>query len=298
VSAASESPAQESRARLRRPDHWHLRHVDHAGWFTTGMTWDLPDGISARWSSRQARRRGRVELRDSSGAVTGTTTAHPVTARRLGRINLVAAISFMIGGSLFALGAFLAQNTGEAARTIDTVYLVGGFFFSLGGYTSVLQASNAPTEIDADGSLAPTRWRWWDNRPHNLGWLGATVLFVGTLLFAVSLVAAFAEDLTVRQSNTWIWVPDMLGCLCFLASGHLGFLEVCHGRLGVRIHEIGWWVVAVNQVGSVLFFLAGVAAYTLASDTALDLGLANWGTFWGAVCFVAGGLVQAFDKPE
>jgi hypothetical protein len=239
-----------------------------------------------------------MELRDASGAVTGTVRAEPATARRLVRINLVAAISFVLGGSLFALGALLAQTSDDAARAIDTVYLVGGFFFSLGGYASVLQAGNAPTEIDRHGSLTAARWQWWDLRPHNLGWLSAAVLFLGTLLFAVSLVAAFGQDLTVRQANTWIWIPDMLGCVCFLVSGHLALLEICHGRIGVRVHEIGWWIVFVNQVGSVLFFLAGLAAYTRpATSTALDLGLANWGTFLGAVCFVIGGVVQAFDKP-
>lgn len=293
------SDTAESRARLRRPRQWRLRGVDHAGWFTTGVTWDLPDGMSARWASRRARRRGLVELRDASGAVIGSFLAEPVTARRLARVNLVAAVSFVLGGSFFALGAFLAQTGNDAARNIDLVYLVGGFFFSLGGYASVLQAGNAPTEIDQDGSLTSARWRWWDLRPHNLGWLSAAVLFLGTLLFAVSLVAAFGENLTVRQENTWIWIPDMLGCVCFLLSGHLALLEVCQGRIGVRVHEIGWWIVFVNQVGSVLFFLAGLAAYTQpATSTALNLGVANWGTFLGAVCFVIGGVVQAFDKPE
>ena len=255
--------------------------------------------MSARWASRRARRRGLVELRDASGALIGSFLAEPATARRLGRINLVAAVSFVLGGSLFALGAFLAQVGNDASRNIDLVYLVGGVFFSLGGYASVLQASNAPTDIDPDGSLTAARWRWWESRPHNLGWLSAAVLFLGTLLFAVSLVAAFAQDLTVRQANTWIWVPDMLGCVCFLLSGHLALLEICQGRIGVRLHEIGWWIVAVNQVGSVLFFLAGLAAYTRpATSTALDLRLANGGTFLGALCFVIGGVVQVFDKPE
>jgi hypothetical protein len=227
-----------------------------------------------------------------------TATRSRGAPRRL-RINLVAAVSFFLGGSLFALGAFLAQTGDDAARNIDLVYLVGGVFFSTGGYASVLQAGNAPTDIDQDGSLSAERWKWWDPRPHNLGWLSAAVLFLGTLLFAVSLVAAFASDLTVRQANTWIWVPDMLGCVCFLLSGHLALLEICQGRIGVRASEIGWWIVFVNQVGSVLFFLAGLAAYTRPStSTALDLGVANWGTFLGAVCFVLGGVIQAFDRPE
>jgi hypothetical protein len=140
--------------------------------------------------------------------------------------------------------------------------------------------------------------RWWSYQPHRRDWLSAVVLLVGTLLFAVSLVAAFAEGLTPRQSNGWIWLPDILGCLCFLVSGHLGLLAVCDGRIGVRAHDLGWWVVAINQLGSILFFLAGIAAFTRPTTSrALDIGLVNWGTFAGAICFAVDGVVQAFDKP-
>ena len=94
---------------------------------------------------------------------------------------------------------------------MNVTYLVGGFFFSLGGWLSILAS--------AAGSRARS---------------SALVLFVGTLLFAVSLVAAFAAGFTPRQSNTWIWFPDMLGCVCFLVSGHLAMLDVGYGRVRIR----------------------------------------------------------------
>ena len=189
--------------------------------------------------------------------------------------NLVAAISFFLGGSLFAVGAFLAELGTTSLVTVNVTYLVGGFFFSLGGYVSIL--------------LAPG---------HARAWRSAVVLFAGTLLFAVSLVAAFAEGLTPRQSNGWIWLPDILGCVCFLVSGHLAMLDVGAGRVRIRPHLLGWWVVAVNQVGSVLFFLAGLAAFTRpATSREVDVALVNWGTFAGAVCFAIGGIIQAFDTP-
>ncbi len=57
-------------------------------------------------------------------------------------------------------------------------------------------------------------------------------------------------------------------------------------------------MVAVNQLGSVLFFLAGVAAFTRpATSSAINIGLVNWGTFAGALCFAVGGVIQAFDTP-
>jgi hypothetical protein len=239
-----------------------------------------------------------MEVRDPGGG-TSLVNAEPVTARHLDRINRVAATSFVIGGSLFSLGALFAQVGIGTARTVDVVYLVGGVFFSLGGYASVVQAVNMPTDVDEQGSLSSGRWRWWAFQPDHIGWLSAAVLFVGTLFFGVSLVAAFAENLTVRQSNGYIWLPDIVGCICFLVSGHLALLEVCHGRIGVLTRELGWWIVAVNQVGSVLFFLAGLAAFTRpATSDIISIGVVNWGTFLGAACFVAGGVLQAFERPS
>jgi hypothetical protein len=215
-------------------------------------------------------------------------------AARLTTINSVAAVAFTLGGSLFALGAVFAQLGQVALLTVNITYLVGGFFFSLGGYASVLLVVNGSAKDDATDEAV----RWWGYQPQRRDWLSAAVLFVGTLLFAVSLVAAFAEGLTPRQSDGWIWLPDILGCLCFLASGHLAMLEVGGGHVGVHVDAIGWWVVAVNQLGSVLFFLAGLAAFVRPATSAdLDAGLVNWGTFAGAVCFAIGGAVQLFDKP-
>lgn len=217
-------------------------------------------------------------------------------SQRLIRLNLVAAVAFTVGGSLFALGAFVAQNGVGTLTTVNVTYLVGGFFFSLGGYASVVLAVNLTT--DQSGGVRSAPMRWWGFLPHQRGWLSATVLFVGTLLFAVSLIAAFAQDLTPRQSNGWIWFPDIAGCVCFLVSGHLALLDVGDGHIGVRIGDVDWWVVAVNQFGSILFFLAGIAAFIRpATSTELDAALVNWGTFTGAVCFAIGGVIQTFAKP-
>jgi hypothetical protein len=215
---------------------------------------------------------------------------------RLVRINLIAAFAFIFGGSLFALGALFAQLGVGGLTTVDVTYLVGGVFFSLGGYTSILLVINAHREGGQQDTDEPMRW--WSYQPHRRGWLSAAVLFTGTLLFAVSLVAAFAQGLTPRQSNGWIWLPDILGCICFLLSGHLAMLDVGSGHIGVHVDNLTWWVVAINQIGSVLFFLAGLAAFTRpATSSAVDVGLVNWGTFAGAVCFAIGGITQVFDRP-
>jgi len=192
-----------------------------------------------------------------------------VPSRREIRDNALAGACFTLGGSLFSVGAVLAQ-TGADLTAVNVTYLVGGFFFSTGGWTSIL-ATDGPSRARSS----------------------ALVLFVGTLLFAVSLVAAFAEGLTPRQSDTWIWFPDILGCVCFLLSGHLAMLDVGHGRVRVLPSDRDWWIVAVNQLGSVLFFLAGLAAFVRpATSEAVNIGLVNWGTFSGAACFAIAGIIQ------
>ncbi|SKB10175.1 hypothetical protein [Aeromicrobium choanae] len=202
--------------------------------------------------------------------------ADVLSARRAVRLNLLSAGSFVCGGSLFAAGAALAQRDPDEPRVAAVTYLVGGFFFSLGGFLSVLLAGRARSRAR----------------------LSAVVLFVGTLFFAVSLVAAFASGLTPRQSNGWIWFPDIIGCVCFLASGHLALVDVGDGRWVVRPGVLTWWVAAVNQLGSAFFFLAGLAAFIRpATDQVVNAGLVNWGTFAGAVCFVGGAVLQAFDTP-
>ncbi|MEU0265702.1 hypothetical protein [Nocardioides sp. NPDC006303] len=219
---------------------------------------------------------------------------HQALTRRSTRLNLVAAVAFVLGGSLFALGAAFAQ-LGVALPTVNVTYLVGGCFFSLGGYVSILLADSADHSDNADTDERMPRPGL---RSRPLSWLSAFVLFAGTLFFAVSLIAAFAAGLTPRQSDGWIWLPDMTGCVCFLVSGHLAMLDVGAGHVRVLTHLVGWWVVAVNQLGSVLFFLAGIAAFTRpATSSAIDTGLVNWGTFAGAACFAVGGVIQAFDTP-
>jgi hypothetical protein len=209
-------------------------------------------------------------------------------ARRLVLLNRVASVAFVLGGSLFALGACFAGLGVGTLVTVNVTYLVGGFFFSLGGYTSVLLASN--------GVAGPMHW--WSRQPGRRDWLSSVVLFAGTLFFAVSLVAAFVQGLTPRQSDTWIWLPDIIGCVCFLVSGHLAMLSVGDGHVVLRPREVTWWVVVVNQVGSVLFFLAGLAAFTRpATSGAVNIAIVNWGTFTGAVCFAIGGVIQIFDQP-
>ena len=279
------------------PDEGEVQSVRGRGPFVSSVQWRQPDGGTATWDSREARKRGYIEVL-VDGVVQRIRT-RPATAIRLIRVNAVAGLSFAVGGALFTLGAMLAQWSTASATTIDLVFLCGGFFFSTGGYTSIVQEINSPRSVDADGSLAETRWRWWAYEPMRPGWVSAFVLFVGTLAFAISLVDVFLSSLSTKQQDHLIWAPEMIGCVLFLVSGHVAIEEICHGRFRLMPRLLGWWVVSVNQLGSILFFLSGLAAYVRpATDEVINSDLMNWGTGLGALCFSVAGVAQLFERPE
>ena len=213
------------------------------------------------------------------------------TARRLLRANWVAAAAFTVGGSLFALGAGVAQLGSGDATTAASIYFAGGLFFNTGGYASLLMAINVQSPEGA--------WRWWSYEPNRIDWLSAFVLFVGTLAFGISLLDSFLDGLTTQEENRLIWSPEVIGCVFFLISGHLAMRGIC-GRFRpcMRWRDLGWWIVAINQVGSILFMISALAAFVRPETSSeINVDVANWGTLTGALCFAIGGVMQVFDRP-
>jgi hypothetical protein len=229
----------------------------------------------------------------------------PSSPRRpsaLRRANAVAAAAFLVGGSLFAIGAALSQAHIGGPRLAAVVYMVGGVFFSTGGYASVLLAINAPHRRRG-GEWARAPWRWWGREPTNFDYLAAAVLFTGTLVFAVNLIDSLLGELTPTQVDRLVWNPDVIGCLLFLISGHLAMVDICgswwprsRGRT-LRGENLGWWIVFVNQVGSVLFMASAGASFVRADGDMIAVGIANWGTLTGALCFAVAGFAQFFEPP-
>src|SRR6478736_5410752 len=257
------------------PAEAQVQQTGGRGPFVSRVQWQHPDGSTATWQSRQARKRGFIEvLRDG---VVQRIRARPAHAIRLGRCNTVSGFSFFLGGGLFTLGAVLSQLDAASANTINWTFLVGGFFFSTGAYAALVQEINSPRGIDQDGALTENRWRWWSYEPTRPGWMAAFVLFCGTLAFAISLVDVFISRLETKQIDHLVWAPEMVGCVLFLISGHIGIIEV----------------------GSWLFFLSGLAAYVRpATGEVINVAVINWGTALGAACFSVAGLAQLFERPD
>jgi hypothetical protein len=246
---------------------------------------------------RLLRKRGLL-VAGGGGPAQARAQADEGTRRRLRRINAVAASAFVVGGSLFCLGAVFAQAHVGGPRLAAAVFMAGGVFFTTGGYASVLQVANAPRGADADGVVRAAPWRWWSTEPGRLDWGSAVALFVGTLYFGASLLVALLGDLTTAQIHRDVWTPEFIGCILFLLSGHLALTEMHRDRPRGRRADLGWWIAVVNQVGSVLFMAAAVAAFVRpATGDELAVGIANWSTFAGAACFAIAGLMQEFERP-
>ncbi|MGD9737625.1 MAG: hypothetical protein AB7V58_18735 [Solirubrobacterales bacterium] len=218
---------------------------------------------------------------------------------RLRAINAVSATAFVFGGSLFAFAAALAQGDVGGPRLAAAVYLAGGFFFTTGAYAGLLLVANTRHGEDPDGILRTAPWRWWSLEPGRPDWAAGVTLFVGTLFFAVSLFDALLGDLTVAQVHRLVWSPEFVGCILFLVSGQITLAALWRARRGGPPQRLEWAMAVVNQLGSALFMVAAVAAFVRpASGDALAVGVANWGTLTGALCFAFAGALQELQPPS
>ena len=60
---------------------------------------------------------------------------------------------------------------------------------------------------------------------------------------------AFSPHLADLMSDAWLVASVDFGATS-VRSGHLALAEVCHGGLCVRRQDLGWWIAALNQLGS------------------------------------------------
>ena len=138
-----------------------------------------------------------------------------------------------------------------------------------------------------------TSWRVLTWEPWRIDWWATAVQFVGTLFFNISTFAAVrGSTMSIAHQNHRIWMPDVLGSICFLVASALAWGEAGHRWWSWRPGSIGWRIAALNLVGSIAFGVSAVAAYVVPSDGELrNVALANLGTFVGAICFLVGGLL-------
>ena len=167
------------------------------------------------------------------------------------------------------------------------VFFIGSLFFTSAALLQVLEAINGDV-ADIGKSSDKGRWNWLAWKPHNAGYDASLMQLIGALLFNMNTATAMLSELTWVQEELLIWVPDVIGSICFLIASHLALIEVSHRVWSFQPHQISWWIVIINMLGSIAFILAAVFSFFLPSDGSVySLWGANVFTLIGAICFLS-----------
>jgi drug/metabolite transporter (DMT)-like permease len=187
---------------------------------------------------------------------------------------------FAVGSIFFAVGAvpFYADAVGGVLTNLT--FFTGAIFFTLAAFIQLALSGRRPPR---SGSNRADRADWW----------AAAVQFLGTIFFNISTTEAL---ITAANAQTRVgdgWRPDAFGSLCFLVAS--GFAVVATtDREGLwDPHARSWRCTWLNMAGSVFFGISAVGAFVMPDDSTLvSLFWANFGTFLGALCFLAAALLS------
>jgi hypothetical protein len=173
-----------------------------------------------------------------------------------------AALSFMVGAMLFALGVVLSAPRPLPPLLSAVTYAIGAVFFTTGATLQLILARRGSRTTD---------------------WLAAAIQLVGTVLFNINTVdAAVTIGAHPELVDLEVWVPDIVGSAAFLMSSAIAMVPEVRARKRSASARIAF----LNLAGSVLFGISAAGALVLRSGTDVSLRWANIGTFFGALCFL------------
>jgi len=198
----------------------------------------------------------------------------------------------MIGSALFAVGSF-GPTAAVLGAMAAPVFFAGSIFFTSAAYLQWYEVTNEGDDIEGHGRTA----RLIGQRAHSIGWWAASVQLVGTLWFNLTTFSGLL-DLSTRQDELLIWVPDALGSLAFLLASGLALLEVSDGMVGWRPHTLEARIGVANMIGSIAFGVSAIASFVLPSTgELLNAWATNAFTFIGAAMFFIGAAMLIPDLP-
>ena len=245
--------------------------VEGPGPFVTRAHYRLADGRVLEWASRRHRKGGG------------------------GRLGRWIAVLFIVGSACFAVGSLAGYSSLVGARADAITYFAGSIFFTCAAYLQYVECISAAPILDRD--VTPQR-RLLGLAPQRIDWWATTVQLAGTLFFNVTTFTALDASLSPKGADLVVWTPDALGSICFLVASELAFAEAGHAWFSWRTSDPGWRIGALNLIGSVFFGISAIAGWVQPSTgDLLDAAVDTSGTFWGAVCFLAGAVLLLFPVP-
>jgi len=206
-------------------------------------------------------------------------------------------VLFAIGSLGFAVGALPVYAEAVGTGYDNLTFFVGSLFFTSAAFLQYVQVVTTGRRAEAARRAGPSALFVYE--PDRIDWWAAIVQLAGTLLFNLSTGHALSTGLAGPAAvNHAVWRPDALGSACFLVSSFLAWAEVCHGAAAWRPRLVSWWIALLNLVGSVAFGVSAIASKVEPNGNLRSATLTNVGTFVGAVCFLAGGLLLLPERAE
>lgn len=259
------------------PGGWTSLDSRGFGRFVTKKVMQGPDGTVVVWESR----RGRKHWAQGPSSTWWAPNS----------VGWWIGVLFAVGSLAFALGALPAYAVAAGTGYDNLTYFVGSIFFTSAAFLQYCQVVATPRRRRADrfGVYQPDRIDWW----------ATAIQLLGTLFFNLSTGRALSTGLAGPATiNHTIWRPDALGSVCFLVSSFLAWAEVCHRAWAWQPRGISWWIGLLNLAGSVAFGVSAVASKVQPDGDLRSVALTNLGTFVGALCFLAGGLLLLPERTK
>jgi hypothetical protein len=202
-------------------------------------------------------------------------------------------VLFAIGSFCFAIGSVPWYVDAVGAATADTTFFVGSLFFTTAAFLQFKEAGDAADRhhVQVTGRHR-ARWRVLAWAPERIDWWATAIQFVGTLFFNWTTFAALRTSLDVQEEVRRVWAPDAIGSIAFLVASFFAWGEAGHAWLSWRPRDAGWRIAGINLLGSIFFGISAVGAFIDPSTGEVaNVSAATVGTFLGALCFLAGGLM-------
>ncbi|KAI0696618.1 hypothetical protein BC835DRAFT_1414167 [Cytidiella melzeri] len=210
------------------------------------------------------------------------------------------------GGSLFALGAYLAYvealNAGHEQMFVELRRRAAAATATDGDKESASRnASDEHLTKKDDGK--PFKFRWiGTGSPRDIGYLASAIQLFAASIFWVSTVTGLPNVLPTL-ATAWpphattiifFWTPQVIGGAGFIVASVLLMLEEQKKWWRIEPLRIGWQVGVWNLIGAIGFMLCGGLGYGSTASTKVNYQSVMC-TFWGSWAFMIGSVAQLWE---
>jgi hypothetical protein len=260
------------------PAHWQLLKSRGADHFTTQIIHRLPNGNLHIWSSRQFRKRHSTEIRSSDKISQPELQKRPRKYWGWQPSSLAWWIGFIFtsGSILFVVGAIPDLFPNPPLEKIAVIDFLGSICFTVGSYLAFLEVINLNLDVtlsnEAEGVPGKTgkvrhfssslrKIKWFDWQPDRIEYQSTCIQAIGACLFNINCFFAMISGLKWQTIDLMVWFPSTIASICFCWASYLAVMEVCHRYWAWKIHDIDWWIVVLNLVGSAGFLSGSIFGF-------------------------------------